>query len=243
LTTDINAASPNKVRSRRATETDTAARSTANAGAAAGTASVVAATTIPAQSGSVSNDEKGTDVAPANEIQAQHGGALTPRANSITTAAQPAAPSAPLAPATEQVLNAIEPMAHRADGSYHLKLSLNPHELGRVELSIELRDGVLAVHMSADRPETQRMLTEQLGKLREMLDERGVSMGSLDVGDHSSRSAYNAPTQNQDGNPTSRRAPESPRVERAAQGAQPAPVGRPTLDPRPSSTHLLDVHA
>ncbi len=91
---------------------------------------------------------------------------------------------APTPPAVNQVVQAIEPMRHRADGSYHVKIELNPHNLGRVELTMELRDGVLAVHINADHSATQRMLHEHIDVLRELLAERGVATGSVDVGDH-----------------------------------------------------------
>ena len=168
--------------------------------------------------------------------------AVTNQTSRPLAAAGPEAttPSTPLAPATQQVLEAIEPMARRADGTYHLKLSLNPHELGRVELSIELRDGMLAVHMTADRPETQRVLNEQLGKLREILDDRGVSMGSLDVGDHSARNAFSAQAQFQDRNSDERR----DRATASSTTANTTPsTGLPPIRRQSPSTNLFDVHA
>jgi len=61
-----------------------------------------------------------------------------------------------------------------------------------------LHDGVLSVHMHADNAAARDVLQHQLARLRDMLQERGVRTGSLDVGDHSNHSDRAAT-----GNPTS----------------------------------------
>jgi flagellar hook-length control protein FliK len=91
------------------------------------------------------------------------------------------------APVAEQVLDAVLPLRNHADGDYQVRLELRPAELGRVELSVELRDGVLSVHMHADNAAARDVLQQQLARMRDLLHERGVRTGSLDVGDHSLR--------------------------------------------------------
>ena len=100
-----------------------------------------------------------------------------------------AATTARSAPVAEQVLDAVLPMRDHADGDYNVKLELHPADLGRVELTVELHDGVLSVHMQADSAAARDVLQHQLGKLRDMLQERGVRTGSLDVGEQRDRTA------------------------------------------------------
>jgi flagellar hook-length control protein FliK len=169
----------------------------------------------------------------------------SPRAEVRTDAAPastPVASSAPLPAAAEQVLNAIEPMRHRGDGSYHLRLELNPHELGRVELSVELRDGVLSVHMQADRIETQRTLTEHLDTLRALLADRGVATGSVDVGDHRGSQRAFAQSGFSDG----RRNPETASASLGSGAVDTINSATPEVISSTSSlrsTNRLDVHA
>lgn len=91
--------------------------------------------------------------------------------------AQPADP-------TEQVLGALLPLHTRDDGTYTMQLELHPHDLGRVQLTVELHKGVLSVHLSADRPEAHAALAAHLDHLRALLDERGVNTGRLDLTGH-----------------------------------------------------------
>ncbi len=171
--------------------------------------------------------------------------AQTPRlANaSEPTASQGPATAPALPPAAEQVLDAIEPMQHRSDGSYHLKLELSPHDLGRVEVSIEMHDGVLAVHMHAENADTQRVLHEQLNALRDTLHERGVATSSLDVGGGRTSDHANQPrdfAQSRQASPGATIATRAVTTETDAKAIAPQP--RVSITPS-GSQHRLDTHA
>jgi flagellar hook-length control protein FliK len=79
------------------------------------------------------------------------------------------------------VTAALLSLRGRADGSYRMRLELKPPELGRVELHVELRDGVLSVHMRAEQAHAAEVLHQELGRLREQLANEGVQTGELTV--------------------------------------------------------------
>ena len=129
-----------------------------------------------------------TSAAAANAV-AGAGGAQGSAQTAAVDSTDEASTTARSAPVAEQVLDAVLPMRDHADGDYNVKLELHPADLGRVELTVELHDGVLSVHMQADSAATRDVLQHQLAKLRDMLQERGVRTGSLDVGDQRDRTA------------------------------------------------------
>ncbi len=154
-----------------------------------------------------------------------------------TDAAQ--APSRP-APVVEQVLDAVLPLRTRSDGDYHVKLELRPAELGRVELTVELHDGVLSVHMHADNAAARDVLQHQLARLRDMLQERGVRTGSLDVGDHSDHSGRATSRDRGDGAPSR----DATRAVRSVPAAAIPDDRRVAAAPAParSTSGRLDLH-
>ncbi len=117
------------------------------------------------------------------------GAATAPALRSEGASVDPTAVATRPAPVAEQVLDAVLPLRDRGDGDYHVKLELRPAELGRVELSVELHDGVLSVHMHADNPRSQELLQHQLDHLRNLLSDRGVRTGTLDVDQHRGQAA------------------------------------------------------
>lgn len=92
----------------------------------------------------------------------------------------PAAPAAPPAPA-EQLVTVLEPLRNRSDGNYELRLELKPPELGRVEIRVEMRNGVMHAHLRAEQPAAAQALRDALTQLRDHLSGHGVQAGTLDV--------------------------------------------------------------
>jgi flagellar hook-length control protein FliK len=124
--------------------------------------------------------------------------AATPSASAtIDDATAIDAPSTPASPANveiaQQVSSALLSLRGRADGSYRMRLELKPPELGRVELHVELRDGVLSVHMRAEQAHAAEVLHQELGRLREQLANEGVQTGELTVDGRAAHNDSGAP--------------------------------------------------
>jgi flagellar hook-length control protein FliK len=130
------------------------------------------------------------------EHSADQGGAManantqaTPRtdAASATNAAQPAARSmtehfeklsAKLA--TEMAARVHEQFSQ---GEWKMKFALKPASLGQVDVQLEMRDGKLAAVFQADNPMTQDLLQNGSQRLRDALNQMGLSQSSVWVGD------------------------------------------------------------
>jgi hypothetical protein len=97
-------------------------------------------------------------------------------ANSTSTASSVRQPAA-----AEQVVNVLVPLRLRGDGNYEVRLELKPPELGRVEIRVEMRDGVLHAHLRAEQPAAAMALRDSLTQLRDHLAGHGVHAGTLDV--------------------------------------------------------------
>lgn len=115
----------------------------------------------------------------------------------------PAAPAAPQTPApaiaavrdapvpstapqpapAEQLVNVLRPLRYGPDGAYRLSLEMRPPELGRIELRVELRDGVLHATMRAEHESTQQALRDAMTNLRARLETEGIRAGRLSVDD------------------------------------------------------------
>ena len=98
-----------------------------------------------------------------------------------TTAPAATTPPAPPPPA-EQLVSVLRPLQRAADGTYQLHIELRPPELGRVDLRVELRDGVLHASINAEHPRTAELVRNALDDLRARLDADGVRSGALNVG-------------------------------------------------------------
>lgn len=81
----------------------------------------------------------------------------------------------------EQLVAVLAPLRHRADGTYELRLELKPPELGRVEIRVEMRDGVMHAHLRAEQPGAAQALRDALTQLRDHLTGHGVQTGALNV--------------------------------------------------------------
>jgi flagellar hook-length control protein FliK len=99
-----------------------------------------------------------------------------------TAEAAPPTPAPPPAPA-EQLVEVMRPLRRAEDGAYHLRLELRPPELGRVDLRVEIRDGVLHADISTEHAHAADLVRNALNDLRARLDANGVRAGALTVGD------------------------------------------------------------
>ena len=90
---------------------------------------------------------------------------------------------APPPPPAEQLVSVLTPMRTTPNGSYTLRLELKPPELGRVEMRVEMRDGVLHASIHADHEGSAQLVRDALNELRDRLDAEGVQTGELTVSD------------------------------------------------------------
>lgn len=96
-------------------------------------------------------------------------------------------------PPHEQIAHVVRPLLRGEDGTYRLRLQLNPEQLGSVSVTLELRAGEVAVSMQAGESASRDLLRDNLDQLRALLQQSGVNTGTLDVGDRSPDSRWNAP--------------------------------------------------
>ena len=84
------------------------------------------------------------------------------------------------AAAVEQLVSVLTP--HPRDSRTartRLRLELKPPELGRVEMRVEMRDGVLHASIHADHESSAQLVRDALGELRDRLGAEGVRTGEL----------------------------------------------------------------
>ena len=126
----------------------------------------------------------------------------------------------------EQLVSVLTPLRDDADGTYNLRLELKPPELGRVEMRVEMRDGVLHASIHAEHAELGELLRAALGDLRDRLDADGVRTGELTVSDGSRRvAAQPGPRRREPPSPSRPSATDDERPD-----ASPSPPPTPTLD-------------
>jgi hypothetical protein len=119
------------------------------------------------------------DEAPASLVPAVAGipepGPAAP-ATSIVDAAPVRAPAAnPVQVATPQVAPALISLATRTDGSHEMTVSLNPRDLGQVEVHLtRSSDGTTTVTVTASRPDVLQELSQNVHHLHAALDAAAV---------------------------------------------------------------------
>ncbi|MGK2959409.1 MAG: flagellar hook-length control protein FliK [Acidimicrobiales bacterium] len=107
----------------------------------------------------------------------------TPRApESLTAVPVDTATAAPVV--HTQLVEAVEPLRHRADGSYDMTIELHPAELGAVRVRAVLENGSIQLHIHAERAATQDMLQNSLATLRTALNDAGLNTSQLSVNSH-----------------------------------------------------------
>ncbi len=123
-------------------------------------------------------------VAVDNAMLAAAGAAVdrAPSPEAPTAAAAPAAPAAsPPPPPVDQLAAVIRPLQRSADGNYQLRIEMRPEELGRVDMRVELRDGVLHASIHTEHTQTAELVRNTLGELRSKLAADGLRSGQLTV--------------------------------------------------------------
>lgn len=73
-------------------------------------------------------------------------------------------------------------VAQAQRGQWQLRFALNPQNLGRVEIDMQMRGGELEATFGALNPATRDLLQDALPKLREMLQQLGMDVASLNIG-------------------------------------------------------------
>lgn len=73
-------------------------------------------------------------------------------------------------------------VAQAQRGQWQLRFALNPQNLGRVEIDMQMRGGELEATFGALNPATRELLQEALPRLREMLQQSGMDVASLNIG-------------------------------------------------------------
>ena len=69
-------------------------------------------------------------------------------------------------------------------GVQHAQLSLNPPELGPIDIRISVQDDAATIHLASQHGAVRDAMTEALPRLRELLDQVGVRLGEAGVSTH-----------------------------------------------------------
>jgi flagellar hook-length control protein FliK len=75
----------------------------------------------------------------------------------------------------------LSPLQNNADGVYRLRMQLHPVELGRVDIDVEIRGGVVHATLHAEQANATHMLRDSLPELRGRLEQEGVRTGNVTV--------------------------------------------------------------
>ena len=123
--------------------------------------------------------------APTNSFAAIHAAALA----NLQGAAPPPAPSPlPMHVATpagspgwpEEVGDRVSWMVGQTES--HAELTLTPPQLGKVEVSITVSGDQTSAQFVAATPAARELIEQSLPRLREILEQSGISLGQTDVG-------------------------------------------------------------
>jgi flagellar hook-length control protein FliK len=158
-----------------------------------------------------------------------HPGQVAPTTGVPAPAGAPApAPAAVPVPVQQQVFAAVGPLLREDDGSYAVQLQLHPHDLGAVQVTVDVRHGEISVQLHSPDPAAQDALRDGLSDLRRQLEDQGLRTGSMEVG------SGGADPRQRDG---TRPQPFAVRV--ATTGAPLAGTG--SLVPTPAGSTALDL--
>lgn len=122
---------------------------------------------------------------PTNNFAAIHAAALA----NLQGAAPPPTPApVPMHVATpagspgwpEEVGNRVSWMVGQAES--HAELTLTPPQLGKVEVSISISGDQTSAQFVAATPAARELIEQSLPRLREILEQSGISLGQTDVG-------------------------------------------------------------
>ena len=113
--------------------------------------------------------------------QAGFGAASGPQtASQAQKTAAPTAPRAPNMPTPAEQIS-VQIAKGVKEGASTINVQLNPDNLGRVEVKLELQDGQVKATVTADRPETLQLLKNDSSSLQQSLRDAGLNAdaGSL----------------------------------------------------------------
>lgn len=67
------------------------------------------------------------------------------------------------------------------NGGGEMKVKMTPEGLGEIQLSVELKDGKVQLHLAAENKETKKMLESSVSDLRESLSQQKISLDSVKI--------------------------------------------------------------
>lgn len=122
------------------------------------------------------------DVTPHVDVQlsVQPLAPTTAQVTSVVPPQQPQ-PAYPAGMVSQQLVQVVAPLRTAKDGDYTLSLQLHPADLGAVTVRVEVQQGVLSVHMSAEHAHGHEALSQSLADLRTQLQTSGVRTGDIVV--------------------------------------------------------------
>jgi hypothetical protein len=133
--------------------------------------------------------------APSNGTH-RHDVAAASRQQAQNAEANAAAPDAALTQRNENVQNLAEKMGQAVGqrilseiekGQWHLKISLRPATLGHIEVEMRMVSGQLDAVFTAPQAMTRELLQDGMSKLKDTLNQMGMDVASMQVGDGQTR--------------------------------------------------------
>jgi flagellar hook-length control protein FliK len=119
-----------------------------------------------------------TDASAALSIDSMPMPSMPAAPHAVTDGTAPAPPLEPRVVAG-QIVSAARIVVR--EGSTHMRVDLDPPELGAVRVSAEARGDSLTLTISAERPETQMLLRQALPDIHQALSDQGVRGASVAV--------------------------------------------------------------
>lgn len=144
-----------------------------------------AATSTQPQEGVDATGPAGAPTAASLGVVAALSTPVPPATTSTVSAAPPTgqpSPSSFEAAVHQQVFSAVSPILRGEDGSYGIELRLHPHDLGSVQVNVDVRHGEISIQMHATDPAAREALRDGLPDLRQQLEDQGLRAGSMGVG-------------------------------------------------------------
>jgi len=71
--------------------------------------------------------------------------------------------------------------AQIAKGEWRVDLALKPHELGNIDIELQMKDGTLQASFSAGQAMTRELIADSLPRLKEILGQLGMDVATMDV--------------------------------------------------------------
>lgn len=106
----------------------------------------------------------------------------------------------------EQIKSQIGNARPADNGTYSVKMVLNPESLGRIGLEIVMKDGGMSARFTSENAQTNDILASSSEQLRQMLDEKGIRVTDIEFTRESSlsdgRGGENGHTREREGSGT-----------------------------------------